>query len=606
MQLANIELGKLCVSKANMRYGRKAPDVSDILPSIRARGVLVPLLVRPGPVPSDAEGGSPETFEIVAGSRRFHAAQIAARESGEADPLPCAIMEEDDDASALEASLIENIARLDPDEVSQWETFTRLVQKEGRTPKQIGQTFGLTDLYVRRILALGNLVPRIRDLYRREEIDAGTVHHLTLASKAQQKDWLALFDDAQTYAPTGSQLKAWLFGGASISTKAAIFPLDDYKGRIVTDLFGEDGYFADSDQFWSAQNAAIAVKRDALIEAGWADVEVMEPGQYFHSWEYEKTPRAKGGKVFITISHRGEVETHEGWLSAKEARKARAQAAKAGASEADREAATNARPEVTSSLQTYIDLHRHAATRAVLTDHPGVALRLMIAHAVTGSPLWNLRTETQSCRNEAVAESVETSAAEARFDEKRRAVLALLDFAPDEPTVTGGNGMDEDTSAIFARLLALPDGDVLAVLAVVMGETLEAGSAVVEAVGGYLGVDMASLWTSDDALLDLIRDRQVVNAVLRDVAGKHTADANVAEKIKTQKSIIRDHLTGSNDRRKVEGWVPKWLKFPAASYTARPFATLAKWKDVQRHVKGLPVPQPVEMEPVEPYAIAAE
>src|SRR3546814_6128415 len=106
-------------------------------------------------------------------------------------------MEDGDDASALEASLIENIARLDPDEVSQWETFTRLVQKEGRTPEQIGQTFGLTDLYVRRILALGNLVPRIRDLYRKEEIDAGTVRHLTLASKAQQKDWLALFDDAQ-------------------------------------------------------------------------------------------------------------------------------------------------------------------------------------------------------------------------------------------------------------------------------------------------------------------------------------------------------------------------------------------------------------------------
>src|SRR3546814_7601587 len=104
----------------------------------------------------------------------------------------------------------------------------------------------------------------------------------------------------------------------------------------------------------------------------------------------------------------------------------------------------------------------------------------------------------------------------------------------------------------------------------------------------------------------LIRDRKVVKAVLRDIACKQTANANVAEKIKTQKSIIRDHLPGSNNRRKVEGWVPKKLRFPATSYTARPFATLAKWKDVQRHVKGLPAPQPVEMEPVEPYAIAAE
>src|SRR3546814_19912295 len=138
MQLANIELGKLSVSKANMRYGSKAPDVSDILPSIRARGVLVPLLVRPGPVPSDVEGGSTETFEIVAGSRRFHAAQIDAQERGEADPLPCAIMEDGDDASALESSLIETNARLDPDEVSQWKTRS----EERRAGKGCGRTGG--------------------------------------------------------------------------------------------------------------------------------------------------------------------------------------------------------------------------------------------------------------------------------------------------------------------------------------------------------------------------------------------------------------------------------------------------------------------------------
>jgi hypothetical protein len=37
----------------------------------------------------------------------------------------------------------------------------------------------------------------------------------------------------------GYQVKQWLFGGQSISTKAALFPLDAYKGHIVTDLFGE-------------------------------------------------------------------------------------------------------------------------------------------------------------------------------------------------------------------------------------------------------------------------------------------------------------------------------------------------------------------------------
>jgi hypothetical protein len=46
MELGHIEFSKLSISALNMRHGKKAPDVSDILPSIRARGILVPLLVR--------------------------------------------------------------------------------------------------------------------------------------------------------------------------------------------------------------------------------------------------------------------------------------------------------------------------------------------------------------------------------------------------------------------------------------------------------------------------------------------------------------------------------------------------------------------------------
>ena len=46
MSLIFITPDKLCVSKTNMRYGRKAPDVSDILPTVRKRGVIQTLLVR--------------------------------------------------------------------------------------------------------------------------------------------------------------------------------------------------------------------------------------------------------------------------------------------------------------------------------------------------------------------------------------------------------------------------------------------------------------------------------------------------------------------------------------------------------------------------------
>jgi ParB family chromosome partitioning protein len=176
------------------------------------------------------------------------ASQGRGRRAGGIEPLPCAIMEEGDDAAALEASLIGNFARLDPDEMTQYEAFARPI-KEGKTVEDIAQTFGITELLVKRRLALGNLLPKIRDAYRKEEIDAETIRHLTLASKAQQKEWLALFRDPETHAPRGHDLKQWLFGGSAISTKVTLFPLEEYQGEIVSDLFGEDGIFADTTQF---------------------------------------------------------------------------------------------------------------------------------------------------------------------------------------------------------------------------------------------------------------------------------------------------------------------------------------------------------------------
>ncbi len=587
MQLANIDIGKLSISALNMRHGRSAPDISDILPSIRRRGVLTPLLVRPST--------EPDHFEIIAGRRRWFCAQAVAQEGGEIDPLPCAILTEDDDASAIEASLLENIARLDPDEVTRWKTFTRLV-REGRTVEDLSQTFGLTELTVRRVLALGNLLPRIRSLYADEAIDVAAVRHLTLATKAQQSGWLKLLDDPQHRAPTGYQLKAWLFGGQSISTQVALFPLDQYKGRIVADLFGEDSYFDDVDAFWTAQNEAIAAKRDALLDAGWVGVEVMEAGKSFYGYEYEKTPKAKGGRVFIQVSARGEVAVHEGYLTAKEARKARAKS-----SSEDGEAVVKTeRAETTHTLQTYIDLHRHAAVRAVLADHPGVALRLLIAHAIAGSSLWSVEADPQSSRDAAVSDSVASGTAEAMFVAKRKAALALLD-APDAAAhLVGGCGSRRDPAPVFARMMRLTDAEVLAVAAVAMGETLEAGSAVVEAMGVYLKVDMAKFWRPDAAFFELVRERDTVNAMLKEVGGKRVADGNVAEKVKTQKAILRDFLAGENNRPKVETWTPKWMSFPVSGYTGRPFPTLAEWNRVKVLIKTLPQAAP------DPLRIAAE
>ncbi|WP_066584415.1 hypothetical protein [Sphingomonas pruni] len=229
---------------------------------------------------------------------------------------------------------------------------------------------------------------------------------------------------------------------------------------------------------------------------------------------------------------------------------------------------------MTGALGAYIDLHRHAAARAALTAEPGVALRLMVAHVIAGSPLWSVRVEPHSARDDATRERVAASLAETVFEGHRRAVLDLLAFGCEETTVAGRCGDDfgrqgDRLTAIFLRLMDLSDAAVLAVVAAVIGEALAVGSPAVDALGLTLGIEMADWWRSDAALFDLIRDKQVLAAMVAEVAGPEVAEANAKEKGAALKKIVTDHLAGAEGRAKVECWVPRWLAFPPAAYTDR-------------------------------------
>ncbi len=437
MDLMHIPLCELSIAKTNVRHGVKKADFADLIPSIRQRGILQPLLVR-----KNGKG-----YEIVAGRRRYLAAQSLEKEGLEVEAIPCAIMAKGDDAAAVEASLIENVHRLPMDDMDQFETFPRLL-KEGRTIEEIANTFGVTEIMVKRRLAIANLSLKIRTAYRAEEIDGETLRALTLASKQQQMDWLLLFEEPEQHAPRGGNLKRWLLGGSQIPTTNALFDLANYKGEIVSDLFGEESYFANADMFWTLQNEAIAKLKASLEAHGWSRVEIMEQDQRFHEWDYEKTPKKKGGAVYISISDRGEVEAHEGYLSRAEARKAEARAK--GATEPE---AKSAKPELTRPLQNYFNLHRHAAVRLELLNHPQVALRLAVAHMIAGSRLWLVKPEPQQADKPEIEVSLQQSKAQLAFAERRLAVLDLLGFDPNRVELVRPNGDDDQTVAVFAQLL---------------------------------------------------------------------------------------------------------------------------------------------------------
>lgn len=565
MELKHIDITRLSVSDLNMRGNKKTCDIANILPSVRARGVLVPLIVREvhteivgSGKASDGDGVAGCAYEILAGKRRFHAALTVVEEGGGIEDLPCAVIEPGDDAAALEASLIENIARLDPDEMTRCETFTRLV-REGRDAETIALTFGLTALQVKRTLALGNLVPRLRNLYRSDGIDAVSLRHLTMASKAKQREWLALHEDERAATPTGAWLKAWLFGGASIPVGAALFDPADYKIETIADLFGNEAYFASSEAFWPLQMAEVENRAEALRDAGWGEVVIMAKGETFHAWEHSACSNAQGGRVYVAIGHRGDVVFHEGYVTLKDARRL----------ERGEAVEKVGRPEVSNALNAYIDLHRHAAVRAKLAMDTRLSLRVMVAHAIAGSGLWTVRVEAQRAPSDAVAESVETCQSEALFDAGRRKVLDLLGLDPETPTVVGSRAGRHGICDLLRRLIALDDAQVMAVLAVVMGETLDVGTGLIECLGQQLGLDMAVVWQADDAMLDAVGDREVMMHLLTEVAGEAVAAENVKTTSKVKRRIIKDCLSGSNGRVKREGWVPRWMAFPASAYTER-------------------------------------
>ncbi len=138
--------------------------------------------------------------------------------------VPCAIMREEDAASAIAASVIENVGRLPASEMEQYTAFKRL-HDEGRAVEDIAAFFGVTLLLVRRVLALASLAEPIRKLYAEDEIDRETIRALTLATQEQQAEWLRLFESEDARAPMGRNCKAWITGGAIITTDKALFEL---------------------------------------------------------------------------------------------------------------------------------------------------------------------------------------------------------------------------------------------------------------------------------------------------------------------------------------------------------------------------------------------
>ena len=441
----------------------------------------------------------------------------------------------------------------------------------------------MTELLVKRRLAIAGLIPPILNAYRKGEIEPRTIQLLTMATPAQQKKWFKLKEDA----PTGTRLKAWLFG-AEIPVSSAIFPPEKYPGNIVSDLFGEDRYFDDAEKFWKLQTEAVIHRQAAYLEEGWSDVIIMEIGAHFNQYDKVKCAKSKGGKVYISCAHNGEIGFHEGWLDQKEAaRREKEKERKIAAAKGEeiKEEKAPAKAELTSAAIRYVDLHRQNAVRVELLKSPQIAIRLLAASVISREGLWQVRPENQdACRNEAIAASVEGSKARAAFDAEREAVRALLGLPKTEGFLVALEYGTVGTAELFARLLALSDEDVLRVLTFLMAESLPAGSEAVEALGHLLAVDMDAVVDAGRSLLRTAARQaghQRHAGGGRGQAGRlHPPDRNR----QVQKDAIQHCLAGTGGRKKVENWKPRYFRFPMQAYTKRKgLPAVENWNAIKKH-----------------------
>ena len=135
-------------------------SLADLVASIRTRGILQPLLVRPHP-------STPNLYQIVAGERRWRAAQQAGL-----SVVPCLVRPLADN-EAMAAALVENLQRVDLNAIEEAEGLKRLGDEFGLTQEELGIAVGKSRSHVANALRLLNLPQDVANHVRAGRLSAG-------------------------------------------------------------------------------------------------------------------------------------------------------------------------------------------------------------------------------------------------------------------------------------------------------------------------------------------------------------------------------------------------------------------------------------------------
>src|SRR6202140_5166810 len=177
-RLASLPLDLLQRGKYQPRVDMRTETLSELADSIKSQGLVQPILVRP------VGGGNPgesQRYEIIAGERRWRAAQMAGISDISAGIRDVA------DEGAVSMVLIENIQREDLNPLEEARALSRLIEEFGLTHQAVAEAVGRSPAAVSNLVRLMELSDEVKELLEQRRIEMGHARALLgLTSRRQQ------------------------------------------------------------------------------------------------------------------------------------------------------------------------------------------------------------------------------------------------------------------------------------------------------------------------------------------------------------------------------------------------------------------------------------
>ncbi|MBB5514471.1 ParB family chromosome partitioning protein [Rubricella aquisinus] len=155
-----VPIEKLVANPDQPRRHFNETDLADLTRSLKEKGILQPLIVRPDPAKSDR-------FQIVAGERRWRAAQRA-----QIHQVPVVIRDLSD-TDVLEIAIIENIQRADLNPIEEAQGYRQLMDKFGHTQEKLSEALGKSRSHIANLLRLLTLPDSVQEYVVTGKLSAG-------------------------------------------------------------------------------------------------------------------------------------------------------------------------------------------------------------------------------------------------------------------------------------------------------------------------------------------------------------------------------------------------------------------------------------------------